>query len=398
MRILGGNDMRTRRIAAALLAAALLAPPAAAADEKADAAWRATMDRIFAAMQVAVPLSLDDERFADPAERETIRGALALLAANSDQLEAHGRSRDAGLAYLSRSLARDSRDVQRRFENGRTDEARFLLHELTSTCVACHSRLPAEDSFPLGERFVEETAVAALPLDERARLETATRQFDHALATHEALFAALEWTPDDVSLMGHVDDYLEIALRVKRDPARARRALERFAKREPMSPSLRANVAAWIEALGELETRTPAADPVADARDLLARADAAEKKTSARRALVWYMAASAALQRYVAGQVEPSPELAEAYWLLGRIESRIGRALWLSESEVYLEWAIRMAPKSEFAPEAYALLEEIVRGSWTGSGGEHVPQDVESRLRALRRLVESAPAEAAPSG
>lgn len=388
--------MRTRWTTWALCAL-LAAAPAGAADDAADAAWRATMDRIFAAMQVALPMSLDEERFADPAERETLSEALALLAAHSDQLEAHGRSRDAGLAYLSRSLARDARDVQLRYESGRPAEARFLLQELTSTCVACHSRLPAGKSFPLGERFVEETVVAALPLDERARFETATRQFDAALATHEALFVALEVTPDDVSLMGHVDDYLEIALRVKSDPARARRALMLYSEREEMSPSLRANVQAWIASLAALEQRTPLADPVADARDLFAKGTAGAKGTSARRSLVWYVAASAALQRYVAGQTEPSERLAEAYWLLGQVESRIGRALWLSESEVYLEWAIRMAPKSEFAPSAFALLEEIVRGSWTGSGGEHVPPDVERRLDGLRVLVEAAPASAAPS-
>jgi hypothetical protein len=384
------------RTIAALLAAALLgAAPAGAAER--DAEWRATMDEIFAAMQRVLPISLDDERFADPQEREAIRAALARLAANAGRLEQHAAGREAGLSHLSRSLARDARDIQRRFEAGKTPEARFLLHELTSTCVACHSRLPSDRRFPLGERFVDETVVAVLPLDERARYETATRQFDRALATHEALFADPQTSPADVSLLGYVDDYLEIAIRVKGDPPRARRTLETFAAREDLSPALRADVRSWIGSLRELEKRTPEAGALAEALALMDAAQDTQRFPDDRKALVYYVAASAVLHRLVASDAPDALERARAYYLLGVIESRVGRSLWLSQAEVYLESSIRLAPGAPFAPDAFELLSSVVLSGWTGSSGVHVPADVQDRLDELAGLLEAAqPAAAAP--
>ncbi len=382
-------------IATGLFAAALVAGATRA--QEPDAQWRATMDEIFEAIQVVLPLSLDGERFADLEERPRILEAMAKLSANADALRQHGASRDAARAYLSLSLARDARDLQRRYEAGQVLEARFLLRELTSTCVACHSRLPSDRSFPLGARFVDETVVAALPLDERAQYEMATRQFDRALATDAALFEAPDTSPADVSLLGLIDEYLEVAIRVKNDPARARATLERFAKRPDLGEGLAADVASWIAALRALETREPNPDPLAEARSLLDAAAQASSDGDDRVALVQYIAASAPLHRFVDAHPEGDADVAEAYYLLGVIESRIGRARWLSQSEAFLEASIRQAPGSPFADDAFELLSSVVVSGWTGSSGVHVPPDVQARLEELSALVEaSRPAPTAP--
>lgn len=76
-----------------------------------DAETSATMVEIFEALSFVLPLSLSDERFEDPAQRKAITAALRELADNGARLEAHARGRDAGFGFLSRSLARDSREV-----------------------------------------------------------------------------------------------------------------------------------------------------------------------------------------------------------------------------------------------------------------------------------------------
>ena len=52
--------------------------------------------------------------------------------------------------------------------------------------------------------------------------------------------------------------------------------------------------------------------------------------------------------------------ITEACYLLGVIESRIGRSFWLSQTEFYLEQAILLAPDRAFANDAYELLEEFL--------------------------------------
>jgi hypothetical protein len=376
-----------RRIAAAIVACALAS--SAGADER-DAKTRETMDAIFEAMRVALPASLEDDRFEDPEARDAIRAALATLARNGRRLEAHGKSGEAGFRYLSRSLARDARDIQHLYDSGRTSEARFLLQELTETCVACHSRLPSDRRFPLGERFVDETVIAVVPLAERARYETATRQFDRALATFELLFAAPDAAPDDLSLTGTIDDYLEIAIRVRGDTARPLATLETLSRRQDLSKVMRANLDSWIRSLRELRDRKPLASPIAEARELLRQADDRSRFPGRRAALVHYVFASRALHLYVTAQGEPAPELAEAYYLLGVIETHVGRSLWQSQSEVYLEAAIRVDPRGPFADDAFDLLADTVTSGWTGSSGTHVPPGVTAHLDELRDLM-SAP-------
>jgi hypothetical protein len=337
-----------RSLALSAIVALALVATARAGDETA-----ATMEGMFEAVRFLLPLSLSDERFEDPASREAILAVLQTLEESGSQLEAHGRGREASFSFLSRSLARDSAEIRQRYESGRVAEARFLLHQLTENCVACHSRLPSDSEFPLGQRFVQQANIADLPLDERVNLEMATRQFDRALATYEALFASPETSPTDLDLMGHFDAYLELSIRIRQDASRPARVLEQFSTRPDLSPSLRANLSQWIASLHALEKRR------------LGGSD-----------------------RFVAAHPQDGRELAEAYYWLGVIESRVGRTFWLSQTEYFLEAAIRLAPSSPFAQRAYELLEEFVVSGYTGSSGVNVPADAKARLQELHELID----------
>ena len=380
----------SRTLAALLGAASLLGAPAGRAGEAPDAeATRASMDGIFESIRVLLPLSLDDRAFQDPERRAEIQAALDALAADGAALADHGGDRDAGFGFLSRSLARDTRDIRDRYAAGRPAEARFLLLQLTDDCVACHSRLPSSEEFPDGEAFVSREHVASLPLERRAVLEQATRQFDRALASYEQLFAAPDRDPSSFVLEGLLDDYLELCLRVADDPARALRSFETLRTRDDLSESLRDDLDRWIAALRRVLADPPQGPPLETAAGLIAAAESRARFPADRRALVEYVTASAVLHRYVASAEPSDPQLARAYYLLGVIESRTGRSLWLSQAEHYLEASLRLGPDQPWAPDAYALLEEFVASGYSGSSGEHVPADVQRRLDELRRLIET---------
>ena len=370
----------------------------ASSDDAASREPRATMGEIFHALSEVLPASLDEGRFADPAQRGAILTALTKLAAAGSKLEAHGRSRDAGFGFLSRSLARDTEEIRRRYADGRSEEARFLLHEVTQDCVACHSRLPSQHDASLGRRLMSEARVAALPLDERARLEFATRQFERALETNEALLASPDYSASDLDLTGVLDEYLELCLRVRRDFERPARALERFAARAEVPERLRVRVGRWVTSLREIAGRKRAATPLAEANALLAVAQDRARFPDERDALVYDLAASGELHRFT-DATAPGPDVALAFFQLGEIESRVGRSFWLSQTEVYFETSIRMAPGEPFAPQALAQLREFLVSGYTGSGGRQVPADVQMRLAELRDLVERAraPAPDAPA-
>ncbi len=346
------------------------------------------MAEIVEALRVVLPLSLDGARFSDPAHQAAVDAALESLADNAARLEAHGVGLEPGFAHLSESLARDSLDIQRRFAAGRIDEARFLLRHLTETCVACHSRLPDARDHTLGMRLTQQDAIAALPREERVQLEVATRQFDRALATYESLFADPGTSLAELDLSGDLESYLELCLRVQGDPDHAMTTLERLAAREDLPDRLRPNLRTWIEALESLEA-LPDTNAIEQARALV-RPVLDDSRVSSSSELVRLIAASGLLQRYVASTLDVPERVGEAYYLLGVIESRVGRSFWASQTEFFLETAIRMGPGRPYAEPAFALLEEFLVSGYRGAAESEIPADVVERLRQLDELMRRA--------
>ena len=212
---------------------------------------RPTMRRIFVALSILLPASLDEEAFRDPAQRSKVMAQLRILAESSAELESHADQRDPTFRHLSRSLGSDVAEIQRSYSGGRFEEARFFVMEMTQNCVACHSRLPSTGDFALAEALTSSVEVAALDRREQVNLQFAPRQFDAALATWEAAFADPNVSPLDLDVSGELTDYLTLCLRVKRDAGRALLGLEILAARRDLPRYLRGRVRAWSSALEE---------------------------------------------------------------------------------------------------------------------------------------------------
>jgi hypothetical protein len=386
--------LKTRRAGGAVAVAGVcvafgLAAAAAAVggSSNADAHVRAIMGEIVMSLQTLLPLSLDGQLFADPDRRAEIEAALDKLAENAERLSTHGSQRESSFDFLSRSLADDSRDIRKRFAGGYVEESRFLLQQLTDTCIACHSRLPDDRPHPLGQRLLDHPTIAQLPREQRVRLEAAMRQFDRAMSSYESLFADPATSLAEIDLTGHFESYLELCLRVQRDPTRALSNLKLLLARDDLPQRLRGSIGGWARSLRSLDTRSDGT-PIARARALMVPED---PKAPADAQLVRLIAASGILHRYLAGAgSSDEPAVGEAYYLLGVIESRMGRSFWVSQSEPLLEAAIRHAPAESYAQDAFALLEELVVSGFTGSSGTHIPPDVVQQMDELQQLLDAA--------
>jgi len=82
-------------------------------------------------------------------------------------------------------------------------------------------------------------------------------------------------------------------------------------------------------------------------------------------------------------------EVAEAYYLMGRVEERIWDRPWLSNAGPFYEASIRLGPRQAFARDAYERLERILVLGYTGSSGTRLPEDVQERLRELDETIRS---------
>jgi hypothetical protein len=375
------------RLAGLALACVLVACGSTESDENHgdEAETRAIMGQIFEGLRVALPASADPETFASEENRVRVGAALEQLAANAELLESHTAQRDEQMHFLARSVASDAREVQRAYAQGRSERAAFLLHQITENCVVCHTRLPSLRDSPVAKRFLDEGVLEELPLEPRATLQIATRRFDAALDTLEELILSPAEHP--AMLLGPLTDYLVVSIRVKQDYERPIPTLRLFAQRPDLWTRLRTDVERWVAALPVLHERVKGKPDLATARALLDEGKQIVEFPEDRSALVHFVVASSVLQRYIDAHTEPGPELAEAFYLLGLIEARIGRNYWVTPSAFLLEKAIRMAPGAPFADDAYALLERETFEAYEGSDWEDLPAEDAARLEELRRLT-----------
>lgn len=347
---------------------------------------RARMRDIFESIRVLLPLSVRKDAFAAPENRATVEQALVALEQNADALAEHAHSDDPARRHLGGSLSTDAGQALLLYRSQQFDESAFQIQQTTENCVACHTKHRGTGNVPVARHFVDKSALRALPLAERARLEVATRQFDEAADSYEKLLASPKVHAGD--LVGPLGDYLTLMVRVEDDYARARKTLDRFARRPDLWRHLRHDVESWSRALRELAPYRDLPPNLASARSLIERARQLQTVPADRGGWIHYLVASSVLQRFLALPPPSARDAAEAYYMLGLCETHIGDRQWISQADLYLESAIRLAPKEPFAAEAYLLLEEDTLVGYTGSSGANLPDSVASHLEELRALVD----------
>lgn len=358
-------------------------PAPAATDRE---ATRATMRGIFESIRVLLPLSVRPDAYAAPENRATIEQALVALEQNAGALAGHARSDDPARRYLGGSLSTDAGQALLLYRSGQFEESAFQVQQTTENCVACHTKMRGMGNTPVARHFVDKSTLASLPLAERARLEVATRQFDEAASSYEKLLASPKVHAGD--LLGPLSDYLTLMVRVENDYERARKTLDRFARRPDLWRHLRNDVEHWSRALRELAPYRDLPPDLAGARSLIERARQLQTVPADRGGWIHYLVASSLLQRFLELPPPTQRDAAEAYYLLGLCETHIGDRQWVSQAGLYLESAIRLAPKEPFAAEAYVLLEEDTIVGYTGSSGSNLPDSVAKHLEELRALVD----------
>jgi hypothetical protein len=376
--------LRVLVIAGALLSVLPASFGAAARAEEADAT-RATMQVIFDNVRTLLTFAVEEGGFRDPAHERQIIDALNELGDQAAMLSEHAGAGDVGSAFLASALERYALLVLRNYEWGRVGRLRPLIYRTTEICIACHTRLPSPGDSPVAGDFIDSQTVRALPPYERAKVEVATRRFDDALVTLEALLASPTMAPRE--LVDVTRTYLWVNLRVKRDFERPLPVLERLTQRPGLPTALRRDVGQWVEDLRRLHAHPPAGSGLQAARTLV---EAAQRFADPRGGLVDYVAASGLLHRYLEEETAQvgRDQRAAAYYLLGVTEYRSHADDWLPQAELYLEYAVRMAPQSPAAARAYDLLAAKVMSAYGAASPDALPEGIRDHLRKLRALME----------
>jgi hypothetical protein len=378
-------DYMYKRLTSIVLSLLMFAGGAAA-----DTQTRHIMQDVADSLEVLLPLSVDSNTFLDPDNRELVMEHLSRLDSSADALAEHGASQSLDFELLASAFARAARRIRANFEYLHPAEARYFLTDLTQHCVACHSRDAASGDFPLSGSL--NTYLDEQPLNEReqARLQLALRQFDNAMETWEQMLSDPSVEPVDMSLDGDFVEYLTVAVRVREEFDRAARQLEQVAAREDTPFYLKRRLETWITDLKTAQRERNRDMTIERARDLFRQPDTRPGLLWNDSQLVSDLVLSAGLRDLTASQdVDIGPaRLAEAYYMLGVLEARtIGLYSALPSMERFWEAAIRTAPESPYALEAYALLEESAATTFSGELPFEQTDESFARLAELRRLI-----------
>jgi len=346
------------------------------------------MHLVYDAIAHLLPLSLNEKSWSDPARRAEIQKWLDQLGGRTGALEQHAEGRDAGFRNLSRSLSADVQEIRDRFRAGQYEESRFFMIEATGNCVACHSRLPTARDFPMSDQLIKDIDFAALSAHEKTQILIATRRFEDALEIWEAAFADPELTPGQLDMGGYLLDYFTVAIRVMGDPPRVKRTLEKFDKRPDMPHYLHRHVVSWISAIDSVKGYLDSSDKLGRARTLVLDGGGRKHTPLGREQTIYDLVASSLLLRFIDRPDQRDIEVAEAFYLLGLVESRSVDSYWVPQAEFHLEAAIRLAPSAPFADHAYAVLEEYIIVGYGGASGSELPADAWAKLNELRTLIE----------
>ena len=356
-------------------------------------ATSAAMQEIFKALSEILPRCLSSERFAAPGDREIVSEEFAKIAANADALAKHAGSASADFASRGAILADDARRASARFASGRLVDARFVALRLTESCVGCHSRLPSDKDAPFASKLIDDVKLGTLTPVERARLAVATRQFDKALGLYEGALAGPAPSAGVIVRMPDLVEYLIVAVRVKRDPKRAAKLLEKLEKRPETPPDIRDEIGPWLATLHSKGQAVDAAPSLAQARSLVESGKSAREFPYSKAGLIDDLIASSILHRLLEDPKQERLARAETYYLLGVTDATVRSSPWLSDADWYLATAVRTAPHTAIAARAFEAYEDMTILEWTGSAGTQMPDDVVEELDRLRALAVKADVE-----
>jgi hypothetical protein len=357
---------------------------------------------VFNEIKTLLPLSLDEARWSDPASQAAVLESLDRLDRAASILERHGRTREVGFDELALSLGRDLREARNHYAQGDFSEARFFLAGSLQNCVSCHVRLPSSYSFPTANELTDQIEIQALDPRERAWLFVMVRRFDEALTVWEELLADPETSAAQLDASGVVVDYLNVAIRVRTDLARAKDTLKQFSARKDLPVYLARRVKTWRSALETLDADSFSPSKTASVEfgaKLAQEGGRLAQGPYGRDGLVQDLAAASQLVRFLeADRVAMHRETrnrtaserasaARAYFWLGIVEARSLDGFWVNLSERHFEAAIRSDPRGPFAERAYAQLEETQVLGFGGASGAELPADIWTNLKELRELM-----------
>lgn len=353
--------------------------------------WSKKMQELYKILAEITTDTSSDRRFNAPENKIRIERNTKKLADRAHDLSKTGAFPDSDptVKILADLFQDETKRAYWALKSGHRPYARTILNQVSSYCIACHTRNdsgPSFSSLPL-----EPIAKNLLPI-EQGRFFAATRQYDRALNLFQkivndpalSISRPIEW--EQAVRYG-----LAISVRVKKDPNQALALVERVISAKKAPFFLRQDALKWKESLlkwkEELPRRALTEEGLfSEAKQLIVQARALQDFPMDHASDVLYLRATAVIHELL--QKAPDGRHAQEALLMAGLCYEALRPLRLEDiHEIYYEACIRKTPHTPTAANCYQRYEQSTYEGYTGSEGTYLPEDLKLKLKKLEKLA-----------
>ena len=346
-----------------------------------------------------LPLIMDPKQFNEDANQLKIRKEVSNLVKNSKDIS-HSpmvQNTDPTLRFVSSAFTEDLKRADESLEAGRREYARYVLMNVTSYCIECHTRTDRGPSFQTPE--IEKTLVGLRSID-RAEYLVSTRQFERALVEFRSIIGTENLKDLNLFELDRAIRYsLAISVKFLKDPQKSSEIVDQVLK-SPSTPFyLKQSARAWQKAINEWkkEKLSSVQKPQASAganevlrtsRTLVEKGRLQQNGVGDRSGDVYFLRAISDLHSLMMNSEKLSPGVrGEGLYLLGLSYSSVRDLGVWALHENYFESCIRQQPHTKWSQACYQKFEESVLAGFSGSSGVRVPLDTQQRLGELKKLA-----------
>ncbi|MGE3975514.1 MAG: hypothetical protein AB7F59_13395 [Bdellovibrionales bacterium] len=360
-----------------------------AKERKEQASVRTTMHEILFRMQALRPYMVSKESFEDPKNEQKIAEQLTKLTQLVKTAKHDKLSKAPGLRMSKQVLQEHLDDTTRIFKIGNKDYARWSLNSTFTICMSCHTQAPSESRnwsligfTKFGSDF------------EHAEFLFAARDFDHALEKYDVL---IDGYPGNkiraLELEKSIERKMAIFARVKRDFKGGLESVLRSQKNTELPQYVKKNLMAWEASFREAAKHS-FPDPKTSNDEQIEKYVTQEMKKglwdrmiqAADPRLTKNLIISGILYEYLNLHPETKIRPNILFWL-AQCDQTLNNNFFYSLSNIYLKECMNHYPNHPVAKQCFKEYESNTLFSYSGSGGTHVPSEVQKELNNLRKKI-----------
>lgn len=336
----------------------------------------------YKAYEKLQPYMSSKPRFLDPAKHQEILESLTMLSNTfSEAAEAKAKfSQQPGFAATLAFVTSDLEDVRQRFVEGKKEYALWRLRKVDNYCATCHT------SYAVDVKFTDNSKVTdGLQAMKKAEFFLATRQYDKA---SEEFFAVAQ-DENSSSKLEAVRKWLLVQIRVEKSPIETLRALQVLLKQRTWLRFEREELISYQSALIRWANEEEnSVSKLRRAENLIRQGLTPIDPLRSEIGAVELLRATALLHGLLEQNGNLSTqERAKALYLLGLSYAKLPLFAADELSNFFFEQCIRENPDSKTARRCYRVYSNEIYLSYTGSGGTHVPTEVQDHLHKLYEIA-----------